>query len=98
MTVPDLPRCTTAGDDLDEALRNAKEATTSHLEAMIAAGEHVPAPTTDRYGLPNPPGCPAADRLCHDIALDAQRPENVQTGGNCNVLLRRSPSAGERYR
>ena len=31
VTVPDLPGCTSAGDDLDEALRNAKEAIALHL-------------------------------------------------------------------
>ena len=42
--VPDLPGCTSARDDLGEALRNAKEAISLHIEAMIADGEPVPAP------------------------------------------------------
>jgi predicted RNase H-like HicB family nuclease len=31
---PDLPGCTSAGDDLDEALRNAPEALTLYLEDL----------------------------------------------------------------
>ena len=50
VTVPDLPGCTSAGDDLDEALRNAKEAIALHLEAMIADGEPVPARTSEPRG------------------------------------------------
>ena len=56
VTVPDLPGCTSAGDDFDEALRNAKEAITLHLEAMIADGERVPAPSIE----PAQPSLPGA--------------------------------------
>ena len=43
------------GDGLDEALRNAKEAITLHLEAMIANREPVAAPSIE----PSPPSVPA---------------------------------------
>jgi predicted RNase H-like HicB family nuclease len=40
---PDLPGCTSAGDDIDEALRNAPEALELYLEDYITAGKPLPA-------------------------------------------------------
>ncbi len=42
VVVPELPGCFSAGDTLDEAIANAKEAIT----AWIDAGEAVPSPST----------------------------------------------------
>lgn len=39
---PDLPGCTSAGDDIDEALRNAPEALELYLEDFIAEGKPLP--------------------------------------------------------
>jgi predicted RNase H-like HicB family nuclease len=39
---PDLPGCFSAGDDVDEALRNAPEAVALFAEQMAAEGRHVP--------------------------------------------------------
>lgn len=40
--VPDIPGCFSAGDTLDEAIRNAKEAISSHLELLASAEEDIP--------------------------------------------------------
>ena len=43
---PDLPGCTSAGDDIDEALRNAPEALELYVEATSAGRQnrcHAPA-------------------------------------------------------
>lgn len=40
--VPDLPGCFSAGDTLDEALENAREAVAFHVEGLLDAGEAVP--------------------------------------------------------
>ena len=40
--VPDLPGCFAAGDTLDEALQNAREAILLHLEGLVDEGEVVP--------------------------------------------------------
>jgi predicted RNase H-like HicB family nuclease len=46
VTIPDLPGCFTAGDTLDQAMRNLQEAVELHLEGE----ERVPAPSTiDRW-------------------------------------------------
>ena len=42
VVVPDLPGCFSAGDTLDEAVDNAKEAIELWLEAVIDDGEAVP--------------------------------------------------------
>ncbi|UYO47901.1 type II toxin-antitoxin system HicB family antitoxin [Rhodopseudomonas palustris] len=41
---PDLPGCVSAGDDLDEALRNAPEALELYLEQVEQDGKPVPKP------------------------------------------------------
>ena len=44
VVVPDLPGCFSAGDSMDEALANAREAILLHLEGLLDAGEPLPAP------------------------------------------------------
>ena len=39
---PDLPGCTSAGDDIDEALRNAPEALELYADSMEADGKPLP--------------------------------------------------------
>ena len=43
VAVPDLPGCFSAGDTLDEAMDNAREAIDLHVETMIEDGENIPA-------------------------------------------------------
>jgi predicted RNase H-like HicB family nuclease len=43
---PDLPGCTSAGDDIDEALRNAPEALELYAESFARAGKSLPRPRT----------------------------------------------------
>jgi predicted RNase H-like HicB family nuclease len=43
---PDLPGCFSAGDDIDEALRNAEEALALYAEASAKQGHLLPAPRT----------------------------------------------------
>jgi predicted RNase H-like HicB family nuclease len=45
VVVPDLPGCFSAGDTLEEAIDNAKEAIELWLETVIDDGGAVPAPT-----------------------------------------------------
>jgi predicted RNase H-like HicB family nuclease len=46
VVVPDLPGCFSAGDTLDEAMTNAKEAIELWLEVAIDDGLVVPEPQT----------------------------------------------------
>jgi predicted RNase H-like HicB family nuclease len=41
---PDLPGCFSAGDDLDEALRNAPEAIGLYAESLAEEGRSLPPP------------------------------------------------------
>jgi predicted RNase H-like HicB family nuclease len=43
---PDLPGCFSAGDDVDEALRNAEEALALYAEAEAKDGRALPHPRT----------------------------------------------------
>lgn len=42
VVVPDLPGCFSAGDTMDEALTNAKEAILLHIEGLMEDGKGVP--------------------------------------------------------
>ncbi|MGL3081375.1 type II toxin-antitoxin system HicB family antitoxin [Acinetobacter baumannii] len=41
VTVPDIPGCFSAGDTLDEAIENVKEAISGHLEILAENGEEI---------------------------------------------------------
>ncbi|WP_426436170.1 type II toxin-antitoxin system HicB family antitoxin [Bradyrhizobium genosp. P] len=43
---PDLPGCTSAGDDIDEALRNAPEALELYAGVLEEDGKELPRPRT----------------------------------------------------
>ena len=51
VVVPDLPGCFSAGDTLDEALTNAREAILLHLEGLLDDGRmSIPAKMTVHSG------------------------------------------------
>lgn len=52
--VPDIPGCFSAGDTLEEAYANAKEAIKGHLELLVEMGEEVPLPTSMDNHRKNP--------------------------------------------
>lgn len=52
--VPDIPGCFSAGDTLEEAFINVKEAIMGHLELLVDMGEEVPMPTSIENHRHNP--------------------------------------------
>jgi predicted RNase H-like HicB family nuclease len=64
---PDLPGCTSAGDDIDEALQNAPEALQLYAESVQAEGRTLPPPRTLTQ-LKNDPVL-ADDMVDHMVAL-----------------------------
>ncbi len=44
VSFPDMPGCFSAGDTIDEAVRNAVEALSGHVRFLEADGDPVPAP------------------------------------------------------
>jgi predicted RNase H-like HicB family nuclease len=54
VTVPDLPGCFSAGDTVDDALKEAVEAIECHIEGMLMDGEPIPAPHNIEYHKNNP--------------------------------------------
>lgn len=42
VSFPDLPGCVSGGDDMDDAVKNAAEALSLHLDGMIEDGETLP--------------------------------------------------------
>ena len=64
---PDLPGCTSAGDDVDEALRNAPEALELYAEAFKEDGKPLPHPRTLTELRADP--AVADDLKAHMVAL-----------------------------
>lgn len=54
VSVPDIPGCFSAGDTLEEAYNNVKQAINSHLELMVRDNENVPLPTALEEHKGNP--------------------------------------------
>jgi len=54
ITVPDLPGCFSAGDTLDEALENTKEAIECHIEGLLMDEELIPIPQAIEKHHQNP--------------------------------------------
>lgn len=54
VTVPDVPGCFSAGDTLEEAFTNAKEAIAFHIEGMIEDGNEIPRPQPIEVHKGNP--------------------------------------------
>jgi len=65
--LPDLPGCFSAGDDVDEALRNAEEALALYAEAEFKEGRTLPEPRT-LYALKQDAAA-ASDLREHMVAL-----------------------------
>ncbi|WP_375460152.1 type II toxin-antitoxin system HicB family antitoxin [uncultured Enterovirga sp.] len=64
---PDLPGCFSAGDTVDEAMINAREALTLWAEVLAADGRPMPAPRTLVELKADPEA--AADLKAHMLAL-----------------------------
>ena len=54
VVVPDLPGCFSAGDTLDEAIANARDAVELWLEAVIEDGLDIPPPLPISEHYANP--------------------------------------------
>jgi predicted RNase H-like HicB family nuclease len=84
VAVPDLPGCFSAGDTLDEAVRNVEEAIYAWIEATLDAGGDVPKPSSleDILGNPEYAGWTIGVVEVDPAALDST-PERV------NIILPR---------
>lgn len=54
VVIPDIPGCFSAGDTLEEAYSNAKEAILGHLELLVEMGKEIPMPTSIDNHRKNP--------------------------------------------
>ncbi len=54
VVVPDLPGCFSAGDTLDEAIDNAREAIEAFCEVLAEDGKEIPVPSTLSAHQANP--------------------------------------------
>ena len=58
VVVPDLPGCFSAGDTLDDAIEQAREAIVLHLDGLLDDGEDIPPPhpVSEHQGRPEVAG------------------------------------------
>jgi len=54
VTVPDLPGCFSAGDTLNDAIANAKDAITGHIELLMELKQDIPTISTVEALAKNP--------------------------------------------
>lgn len=54
VTVPDIAGCFSAGDTMEEALKNVREAIELHLEGLVEDGLEIPLPTEIATHQKNP--------------------------------------------
>ncbi len=54
VTVPDIAGCFSAGDTMEEALNNVREAIEFHLEGLVEDGQEIPLPTDMAKHQQNP--------------------------------------------
>ena len=54
VTVPDIAGCFSAGDTMEEALKNVREAIELHLEGLVEDGQEIPLPTDMAKHQQNP--------------------------------------------
>jgi predicted RNase H-like HicB family nuclease len=72
--VPDLPGCFSAGDTLDEAMDQAKEAIMLHVEGLLDDGKLIPEPQS----LDTLRACPQyVDRVWAVIDVDLSQLDDV---------------------
>ncbi len=70
---PDLPGCFSAGDDIDDALRNAHEALALYAEAEAQEGRGLPKPRTISALKSDPAVIPdLRDHMVALVALDSR--------------------------
>ena len=79
VTVPDVKGCYSAGETIEEAIRNARDAIKSHVETLLALGEEVALNATPIDTLMGQPEFAGAIWALADVdmsKLDA-RPERI---------------------
>jgi predicted RNase H-like HicB family nuclease len=88
--VPDLPGCTSGGESVDEALRNAVDAVTLWVEDARADGEKIPKPRSAERLRADPE---VAAALAHGgilayvpLVLDAGRPVKANLSLDAGLL------------
>jgi predicted RNase H-like HicB family nuclease len=73
---PDLPGCYSAGDTVDEALRNARDAIAAYAKALASEGRSLPPPR--RLAALRDDPAVAPDISEHIVALIAFPSDSVQ--------------------
>lgn len=79
VTVPDIPGCHSWGDTIEDAVRNAKEAISGHIETLLELGEPVDITCTPIHDLAKNPDYAGAIWALAEVdlsQLDA-KPERV---------------------
>lgn len=99
VTVPDVQGCHAAGETIEEAIRNAREAIVSHVEVLLSLGEDVTLTATPIATLVTQPEFADAIWALADVdmsQLDA-RPERINISLPRFVLHKIDTFVGRRH-
>jgi predicted RNase H-like HicB family nuclease len=79
VTVPDLPGCFSAGETLDEALENVKEAIACHIEGLLMDEELLPIPQAIEKHYQNPDYSDGIwDSVCVDLSKISGQSKSIE--------------------
>ena len=77
---PDLPGCVTAGTDLDDARRMAREALALHIQGLVEDGDEIPSPSTLETVMQDPVNAGT-------VAVLIEAPVRVSSAIRVNITL-----------
>ena len=77
---PDLPGCVTAGTDLDDARRMAREALALHIQGLVEDGDEIPSPSALETVMQDPVNAGT-------VAVLIEAPVRVSSAIRVNITL-----------
>ena len=77
---PDLPGCVTAGTDLDDARRMAREALALHIQGLVEDGDEIPSPSALETVMQDPVNAGT-------VAVLIEAPVRVSSAMRVNITL-----------
>ncbi len=87
VTFPDIEGCFSAGETVEKALLNAKEAAECHIEGMKLDGESIPAPASIEAHRLNPD---YKDGIWAIIEVDLEGLPSLETTEKVSIVMTRN--------
>ena len=104
VVVPALPGCFSAGDTIEEALSNARQAILVHIEGLLDAGETIPTVDTEEILRELRAETPEADWIVGFVRIDPEALDDSAERVNISMprrvlhVIDRAAAAAEKTR